>query len=483
MDLHTSLLSTAFCVLLLGGSVHAAPTRYEPGCDPGVGFNLVSWWNFETTGATVWQNAVQEVYDKGFRHVSMIPIRYVDLTTGHLLADGHAQAPELAHVAAGVARAKSLGMTVTLNPFVVPDGFSTWRGTMNFSGTEATTFFGDYQQYLLDVAQVAEDHDVERMMIGSELRALVQDSSHNARWTSAIAAVDSSGFVGQLGYAANWDSYRNGNLTSTFWENPAIDFMGVDAYFPLADNVQADASGAHPDETFISTVEDHWTEIFDNDDHLGGSVGLFEFAAARKSGSGMPVVFAEHGLIPFNRTTVQPHSEDPGFAGNVDQAEQVNGYDALLRASDMRGDRLPEIYLWHWGMDGAADSFWYTHPNGQDVGGNKFAESLGNAAGIFLSEYVSSPVVPGDATGDRCVDEQDASILADYWCQTVAGGADDGDFNHDGVVNAADASILAANWGYGTVRGESNTVPEPTMLVTLLSIAVPMLLWRRQRKL
>ena len=112
---------------LLCGPLTAAPTRYEPGCDPPLA-SIFSGRNFETAGAAVWQNAVQDVYDKGFRYVSLIPIRYVDLSTGHLLADGHSQAPELSHVAAGVARAKSLGMTVTLNPFVEPEGFDAAPG-------------------------------------------------------------------------------------------------------------------------------------------------------------------------------------------------------------------------------------------------------------------------------------------------------------------------------------------------------------------
>lgn len=387
MRLNTVTLSISLCLSLLVGSVVADETVYEPGLDPGIGFNLVSWWNPGTTGAEVWQNAVQDLHDNGFRHVSFIPIRYVNLSTGHLLADGHSQAPELAHVAAGVARAKSLGMTVTINPFVEPENFSQWRGFMNFTGAAETAFFQDYQQYLLDVAQVAQNNNVERMTIGSELRAIVRDSSHNEEWGNVITAVNGV-FSGELGYAANWDNYRNGNLTSTIWDNPAIDFMGVDAYFPLASNIQADASGDHPDETFIGILQNRWTEILDTDDHLDGGLGVLEFAGLRKSGAGMPVVLTEHGLIPFNRTTVTPNSEYPGYHYAVDQDEQVNGCDALLRATDHRADELLEIDFWHWGMPGAADSFWYTHPYSEDVGGDKFAESLGNPAGQFLRSYV-----------------------------------------------------------------------------------------------
>ena len=138
----------------------------------------------------------------------------------------------------------------------------------------------------------------------------------------------------------------------------------------------------------------------------------------------------------------------------------------------MRGDVLPEIDLWHWGMAGAADSFWYTHPDGVDVGGNKFAESLGNAAGTFLSQYVSSPAIPGDANGDGHVDAQDASILASHGRERGRRRRRRG-LQWGRSINAADASILAANWGHGT--SETGAVPEPGVIALLLVLGVSIL--------
>ena len=86
----------------------ALPT--PPGLDPVPGFNLVSWWNFGAEGASKWEAAVDDLFAHDFRAVSLIPVRYVDLTTGAI--SGEQKAPEIAHIAAGVARAKSLGMTV-----------------------------------------------------------------------------------------------------------------------------------------------------------------------------------------------------------------------------------------------------------------------------------------------------------------------------------------------------------------------------------
>jgi hypothetical protein len=226
-----------------GSALASSPTRFEPGVDPGVGFNLISWWNFGASGAAVWEDAVQDVYDHGFRSVSISPVRFVDPGTGSIrLSDGTTSALDTAHLAAGIAHANALGMSVTVNPFVELDGFASWRGSFNPSGAQQTQFWNDYEAYVVEIAQVAEAQGADRMTVGTELRAIVRSTSHNANWTQVVDAVDAA-FTGQLGYAANWDNYRNANLTATLWENAAIDFMEVDTYHPLATSSEASGLG------------------------------------------------------------------------------------------------------------------------------------------------------------------------------------------------------------------------------------------------
>jgi len=77
------------------------------------------------------------------------------------------------------------------------------------------------------------------------------------------------------------------------------------------------------------------------------------------------------------------------------------------------------------------------------------------------------PTVPGDASGDGDVDDEDAAILAQNWgANGQAIGWSQGDFNGDHMVNAADAAIQVANWGYGASEG--HPVPEPATLATLV---------------
>ena len=115
----------ALCMIGLSQQVAANPTVYEPATDPGLGFNLIAW---SGNSGTNWSNAIDALYASGFREVSISPVRRFDNNTGGVISNfGY---PSLTAIDAGVARAKQLGMRVTLNPFVelsnLPGGQS-WR--------------------------------------------------------------------------------------------------------------------------------------------------------------------------------------------------------------------------------------------------------------------------------------------------------------------------------------------------------------------
>ncbi len=469
-----ALLGSLFLVAIQPGHSLADPDVYEIGVDPRPGFNLISWFNFGNQGVSIWENAVQEIYDAGFREVSISPVRFTQTNSSASQSVGSilptsGKGPELSHLAAGIVRAKTLGMRVTVNPFVeMLNGSSffsnannpnSWRGLYDPlpGSAEWTTFWDDYQEYLVDVAQVAEASGAEAMNVGTELRAIVRNGGNNSKWNSVIGAVEAQ-FSGQLGYAANWDNFENNNLASTIWEHPAIDILGIDAYFEnLLTNSQADASGTNPNPTFIDQVETAWNNLLDNT--------ILPFAAQRKLGIGMPVEFAEVGYLPYNRTTVTPQNE----GGLIDTDEQIMAFDGLLRALDGRADELLAMHIWQWAMPGSDGSKWNIDPTLPANQPNNVPVAQ------WLSDFVQNAVSPftADFDIDGTVDDADLVIWESLF-GTGAGADADGDGDSDGK----DFLIWQRQFGSGFSTDQASplasahaTVPEPsTMLLIFLAL-------------
>ena len=84
--------------------------------------------------------------------------------------------------------------------------------------------------------------------------------------------------------------------------------------------------------------------------------------------------------------------------------------------------------------------------------------------------------IPGDANGDDVVDAADAAILSLNWLTSDAQWMH-GDFNGDGTVNDVDATIMAANWQQATA---TESVPEPSIIVLLLSTMIGVAILRRR---
>ena len=100
------------------------------------------------------------------------------------------------------------------------------------------------------------------------------------------------------------------------------------------------------------------------------------------------------------------------------------------------------------------------------------------------SAFYETEKIAGDANGDGKVDGSDVTILAGNWQKGVNDGQtaswEEGDFNGDGKVDGSDVTILAGNWQYG-VEAASASVPEPTMLIILLSSITTLLVIRRRK--
>ncbi len=99
---------------------------------------------------------------------------------------------------------------------------------------------------------------------------------------------------------------------------------------------------------------------------------------------------------------------------------------------------------------------------------------------LTIESLDDTPVrTPGDANEDGYVDVTDLGILATNYGAGSGFAWGDGDFTDDGIVDVSDLGILATN--YGTVP-PAQAVPEPSMLVSLLALALAGFITRGRRR-
>lgn len=118
-------------------------------------------------------------------------------------------------------------------------------------------------------------------------------------------------------------------------------------------------------------------------------------------------------------------------------------------------------------------------------GGNGHVGEAGNYSAYKQFAVIGTPTlptvedIPGDANRDGKVDGSDVTILAGNWQVLENTGWDMGDFNGDGKVDGSDVTILAGNWQAG-VDTAAASVPEPSMIILLMTITLGVVLARHK---
>ncbi len=157
------------------------------------------------------------------------------------------------------------GKKIVFYPFVfmdTPD--KPWRGRITGSPADVASFFtkaNGFNDFITHYAQLVKDK-IDAFIIGSEMIGLttVQDSSDDS-----FPAVDAlvnlaatvKGIVGanvKVSYAADWSEYHSTNgwyQLDPLWASADIDFVAIDAYFPL--------TNAPQNEIMRQDIIDGWT--------------------------------------------------------------------------------------------------------------------------------------------------------------------------------------------------------------------------------
>ena len=208
---------------------------------------------------------------------------------------------------------KESGMSVMVKPQVrEKDG--KYVGHIDFLRKKDWRAFEEgYQSYILSFAKLSEEENVKMFCIGTELGRFVK--KRKRFWKSLIKDVRKV-YSGDLVYAANWDDYNN----FPFWKE--LDFIGVDAYFPISKEMDPN----------IDDLTNGWTPIVKKMESVSD-----EFDKK--------IILTEYGYRSIEMSADKPwkHSTD----AKINEHSQVNSLTALY-LSIWTKDFIEGGFLWNW---------------------------------------------------------------------------------------------------------------------------------------
>ena len=171
-----------------------------------------------------------------------------------------------------------------------------------------------YRNFILDFAKLAEKEHIEIFCIGTELAIFV---AHRPEYWRKLISEIKSVYNGKLTYAANWDEYKR----VPFWD--LLDFVGIDAYFPISDSETP---------TLEESIEG-WLQ-------WKTELKVFSHKESKK------ILFTEYGYRSVDFGGQEPWKSDRNM-DNVNLEAQVNLLEGLYQ-SVWEEEWFAGGFLWKW---------------------------------------------------------------------------------------------------------------------------------------
>lgn len=221
--------------------------------------------------------------------------------------------PSDAYLTEVIRQARARGFSVLLRPLIDNANLQPhWRGEMQ--PASPTQWFASYGQLILSYAQLASQTGAQALDVGTEL---VSMETYVSSWQNLIAQARQV-FSGQVTYSFNWGT----SFATGFW--PQLDFVSVDAYFPL-DQTPAQATAAD-----MAADWQRWIAVMKSADQPYGK----------------PIVLTEVGVVP--RTDAYRRPWDPGVSNTSDVEEQRTYYQGTCQAVK---SAVAGLYWWETGPE------------------------------------------------------------------------------------------------------------------------------------
>ena len=263
--------------------------------------------------------ALVELASACVSHVSLHPTWYQDTYTSTNIAPIANKSASDTCLVEAISIAHALGISVMLKPHADLWSDPThWRGQIGNGFTSEDqwqAWFVSYADFIAHYARLAESNSVEVFCVGTELVGTVH---RETEWRSLISAVRSN-YSGGLVYASN-----HGNESNVGWWD-ALEYIGVDAYYPLT---------GQNDPTLAQLIA-AWTP----------KLNALEFLSTAEN---RPVVFTEIGYRSVDGVNTMPwdFTLDPP----LDLQEQWDCYEAILQSVQSR-PWFAGMFWWNWNFD------------------------------------------------------------------------------------------------------------------------------------
>jgi len=174
-----------------------------------------------------------------------------------------------------------------------------------------------YEKFIITYAELAQESKTDLLCIGTELEQFVINRPEY--WMQLIMKIRSI-YKGKLTYAANWDEYPK----VPFWKE--LDFIGVDAYFPLSESksptVEELKKGWQPWKAKMKVISEE---------------------------NNKPIIFTEYGYRSVDYTAKKPWMVDRTNEA-VNLKAQANAKEAIF-SEFWQEEWFAGGYVWKWFID------------------------------------------------------------------------------------------------------------------------------------
>ena len=270
-------------------------------------------WSDSELGTIASDLTLVHLYMLGARHIAIMAPAYQKAVDSEEIVTHDfpgGDTPTEESIVHAIKSCHSLGMKVMLKPHL-----DCLDGTPRVDIIASDAWFKNYKRMILRYAKIAEENDVEIFAVGTELENTTF-SKWEAEWRDVIASVKEI-YNGYLTYSANWTEYED----VPFWD--MMDFIGIDAYFPLTKK----------NDPTKEELEKAWEGI-------AGRIGTW----LKDSNLDKGVIFTELGYVSSDGTNTEPWATQ---TNPEDQFEQADCLDAALEVLSKR-IWFRGMYLWQY---------------------------------------------------------------------------------------------------------------------------------------